>query len=215
MSTRYAAPARRQTFSALVVAAEYHARASIVTALRAMGAGDIAEASTPGQARTAADESGPRDVAVVDLQLPGGGLKVLADLRNAGWAHLLAVSPGADAFSLRAAYVAGADGYLFSRPRLRAAVSMIPSPRSPAGHVAPLRRTAFPAAGARPWRPLSAREIEVLRLVAVGQSNNAAGEHLQLSALTVKSHLARIARKLGTGDRAHMVAVAMRAGLIA
>ena len=37
---------------------------------------------------------------------------------------------------------------------------------------------------------------------------------LGLSALTVKSHLARIARKLGTGDRAEMVALAMRAGVI-
>jgi len=35
-----------------------------------------------------------------------------------------------------------------------------------------------------------------------------------LSALTVKSHLARIARKLGTGDRAGMVAVALRTGII-
>ena len=39
-------------------------------------------------------------------------------------------------------------------------------------------------------------------------------EQLSLSALTVKSHLARIGRKLGTGDRAHMVALAMRAGVI-
>ena len=40
------------------------------------------------------------------------------------------------------------------------------------------------------------------------------GEALGLSALTVKSHLARIARKLGTGDRAEMVVVAMRAGVV-
>ena len=39
------------------------------------------------------------------------------------------------------------------------------------------------------------------------------GVALGLSALTVKSHLARIARKLGTGDRAEMVAVSMRAGV--
>lgn len=61
---------------------------------------------------------------------------------------------------------------------------------------------------------LSGREIEVLRLVADGQSNKQIGEELGLSALTVKSHLARIARKLGTGDRAEMVALAMRAGVI-
>jgi DNA-binding NarL/FixJ family response regulator len=45
-------------------------------------------------------------------------------------------------------------------------------------------------------------------------SNKDVGERLGLSALTVKSHLARIARKLGTGDRAEMVVVSMRAGLV-
>ena len=54
----------------------------------------------------------------------------------------------------------------------------------------------------------------MLRLVADGRSNKEIGETLGLSALTVKSHLARIARKLGTGDRAEMVALAMRAGVI-
>jgi DNA-binding CsgD family transcriptional regulator len=37
---------------------------------------------------------------------------------------------------------------------------------------------------------------------------------LSLSALTVKNHLARIGRKLGTGDRAQLVALAYRAGII-
>jgi len=40
------------------------------------------------------------------------------------------------------------------------------------------------------------------------------GDELGLSALTVKSHLARISRKLGTGDRAELVAIALRAGLL-
>ena len=63
-------------------------------------------------------------------------------------------------------------------------------------------------------RELSAREVEVWQLVADGQSNKEIGEALSLSALTVKSHLSRIGRKLGTGDRAQMVALAMRAGVI-
>jgi DNA-binding NarL/FixJ family response regulator len=73
---------------------------------------------------------------------------------------------------------------------------------------------ATPAPAPAPMRSLSDREIEVLRLVAEGRSNKAIGETMGLSALTVKSHLARIARKLGTGDRAGMVAVAMRTGII-
>ena len=61
---------------------------------------------------------------------------------------------------------------------------------------------------------LSAREVEVLRRVADGGSNKEIGDERSLSALTVKSHLVRIGRKLGTGDRAEMVAHAMRAGLV-
>ena len=55
----------------------------------------------------------------------------------------------------------------------------------------------------------------MLKLVADGRSNKEIGDELGLSALTVKSHLARIARKLGTGDRAEMVVDAMRAGVVA
>lgn len=61
---------------------------------------------------------------------------------------------------------------------------------------------------------LTGRELGVLRLVADGCSNRAVGERLGLSALTVKSHLARISRKLGTGDRAALVAISIRTGLL-
>lgn len=61
---------------------------------------------------------------------------------------------------------------------------------------------------------LTARELGVLGLVAEGRTNREIGEELQLSALTVKSHLARISRKVGTGDRAEMVAFALRNGLL-
>jgi DNA-binding CsgD family transcriptional regulator len=74
---------------------------------------------------------------------------------------------------------------------------------------------AFPVAGAGGLaEQLSAREVEVLQHVANGRSNKEIGVSLGLSALTVKSHLARIARKVGTGDRAEMVMLALRAGVI-
>ena len=73
-----------------------------------------------------------------------------------------------------------------------------------------------PEVPARPELPeLTARELGVLELVAAGRTNRRIGEELGLSALTVKSHLARISRKLGTGDRAELVAIAIRAGRIA
>ncbi len=60
--------------------------------------------------------------------------------------------------------------------------------------------------------PLTARELRILELVADGQSNKAIAERLDLSPMTVKSHLARIAAKLRMGDRAGMVAICMRSG---
>lgn len=69
-------------------------------------------------------------------------------------------------------------------------------------------------APAAPTAELSARELSVLARVAEGRTNRLIGEELGLSALTVKSHLARISRKLGTGDRAELVAISIRTGLI-
>ncbi len=206
--------ARTGAFTALVVVSEPQALQSLVGRLRLVGATDITEATRATDARAAARASGPLDLCLLDLSLPGGALHLLTDLRNAGWRRLLVLSPAADAFSLRAAFQAGAHGYLRKQDgsalldRAGQVGLRIPAPRSPAAS------NAGANVDARAWRHLSAREIQVLRLVAAGRSNSAAGEQLELSALTVKSHLARIARKLGTGDRAQMVAVAMRAGII-
>jgi two-component system nitrate/nitrite response regulator NarL len=61
---------------------------------------------------------------------------------------------------------------------------------------------------------LSDREEEVLRLTAGGNSVAQIGEHLHLSAATVKTHLQHTYRKLGVSDRAAAVAEAMRRGLM-
>jgi len=62
---------------------------------------------------------------------------------------------------------------------------------------------------------LTPRELDVLRLVAGGQTNKEIGAALFISADTVKGHLETIYRKLGVSDRAHAVAVAIRNGLVA
>jgi transcriptional regulator EpsA len=56
-------------------------------------------------------------------------------------------------------------------------------------------------------RPLSAREVEVLRWLREGKSNDEIGRILGLSALTVKNHLQRMYRVLGVSNRAHAVAL--------
>ena len=64
------------------------------------------------------------------------------------------------------------------------------------------------------WSALADDLFALLDVVSPDEPVDAIGVSMGLSALTVKSHLARIARKLGTGDRAEMVALAMRAGVI-
>ena len=58
-------------------------------------------------------------------------------------------------------------------------------------------------------------ELEILRLVAGGQTNREIAAELFISSDTVKGHLETVYRKLGVSDRAHAVAVAIRNGLVA
>jgi DNA-binding NarL/FixJ family response regulator len=216
-----AQPTRDSAFTAMVVDPHPVVRQSLVARLSALGATQVVEAASAAEARTRARLAGPRDLCVLDVLLPdGSGLDLLAELRQAGWKHLVVLSAADDAFSVRAAFVAGADGYLLKStagPAVEVGVRRVLG----GGVYADPSVTRVLKAGIRGGSgdsgvtDLSLREVEVLRLVAEGQSNKEIGEGLQLSALTVKSHLARIARKLGTGDRAEMVAVAMRAGVIA
>ena len=61
---------------------------------------------------------------------------------------------------------------------------------------------------------LTAREIEVLRLVAKGMSNAELAQELVLSPLTAKTHVSRILTKLGLRDRAQLVVAAYEGGLV-
>ena len=62
--------------------------------------------------------------------------------------------------------------------------------------------------------PLTAREAEILHLIAEGLSNKQIATRLYLSVETVKSHAAAIHRKLGASSRAHAVAIALRHDLL-
>ena len=206
-------------FTAMVVDDHPLVRESMVTRLRAMGARDVIEAASIAEARARA-AAGARDVCVLDLGPPdGSGLELLADLRAAGWTKLIVLSAADDPYSVRSAFVAGAQGYLLKSASPVVVVDGVRRVLEGGVYADPAVASLL-AAGLRSGpvdsgvTDLSGREIEVLRLVSDGQSNKQIGEELGLSALTVKSHLARIARKLGTGDRAEMVAMAMRGGVI-
>ncbi|HKA69836.1 MAG TPA: response regulator transcription factor [Actinomycetes bacterium] len=187
-------------FTAMVVLPDPFARAQLVRRLRPLGACEVVEAATVLQARAWARTFGPRDLCIAELTLPdGSGLGLLAELRRAGWPGCLAVSQVGDLRLVAAALHAGVSAFILSRDRRRGGTQPAP---------------VGPATGDRTVGALSQREVEVIRHVADGRSNRDIGTAMGLSQLTVKSHLARIARKLGTGDRAGMVAISLRTGVI-
>lgn len=208
-------------FSAMVVDDHPLIRESMVGRLKAMGATDVTEAASIAEARARA-RSGPRDLGVLDLALPdGSGLDLLAALRAQGWGRLVVLSAADDPHAVRAAFMAGAQGYLLKSASPTVVTDGVRRVLDGGVYADPSVASLL-AAGIRSGQQnsdggtgeLSGREVEVLKLVADGQSNKQIGDALGLSALTVKSHLARIARKLGTGDRAEMVAMSLRAGVI-
>lgn len=180
-------------FAALVVVATPALREAVGHTLRMMGARHVLEVQTLSEARRRS-QVGIADICVAEAGLPdGSGITLIRELRAAGWVRGLVISTVDDPFSVRAAISAGVRAYLVS------AAGTAPRGGGERGDGVD---------------SLSAREIQVLQLVAGGKSNKDIGVELALSALTVKSHLARIARKLGTGDRAEMVATALRSGAI-
>lgn len=141
----------------------------------------------------------PGELALIDLAATGRrGTHLIRVLRRTGWSSVLAVTPQRDEVARKAALDAGVDGVLV-RPDIRPARGEWAS-RALAGDL--LRGE------------LTVREVEVIRLVAEGCTNSGAARELGLSPMTVKSHLERIGRKLGTGDRAAMVLRALRQGVI-
>ena len=77
------------------------------------------------------------------------------------------------------------------------------------------RREAQPARGAAdPAQPLTAREIEVLGMLAEGLGNKAIASRLGISTHTAKFHVASILAKLGAGSRTEAVTIGMRRGLV-
>jgi DNA-binding NarL/FixJ family response regulator len=61
---------------------------------------------------------------------------------------------------------------------------------------------------------LTAREIDVLRLIAAGNSNKLIADQLSIGEATVKSHVTNILSKLGANDRAHAVTIGLKRGII-
>ena len=189
--------------------------------LRGMLAGEpdldvVGEASDGGEARAVVGTLRP-DVILMDLRMPGmGGAAAIRALAEDGnRAHILVLTTYDSDSDVVPALEAGATGYLLKdTPRaelvraIRAAArgEAVLAPSVATRLVSQLRAPAQDA--------LSERELEVLTLIAQGETNRGAAARLFISEATVKTHLLHIYTKLDVNDRAAAVAAAYERGLL-
>jgi len=176
----------------------------------------VGQAASVVQALAAYDAEKP-DVLVTDLQLPDGtGLDIIRAIRQHNETIglvMLTMHSGDD--QIFAAMEAGASAFVGkdapSRDVVSAARHSFTAPRSflCAGLAAAMMRRA-----ADDTPRLSARETEVLLLLAEGHGTAAIAGQLYMSESTAKTHIARIYQKLGAANRAQALVTAMRMGLL-
>ena len=159
------------------------------------------------------------DVILMDLRMPGtDGIAATADLRQRlPSTRVLVLTTYADEDAIVPALQAGARGYLTkdaSAEQIEAAIHAVHAGQThldPAVQErlvatvlsrAPAAGPVVPGPGEKPPGGLTAREAEVLTLLAAGLSNAEIGQRPYLSNATVKTHINRIFAKTGARDRA-------------
>ncbi|MET7775760.1 MULTISPECIES: response regulator transcription factor [Streptomyces] len=159
------------------------------------------------------------DVVLTDLRMPGGsGVEAIAELtRRGARAKVLVLTTYDTDSDTLPAIEAGATGYLLKdapREELFTAVRAAAQGRTVLSPAVASRLVSAVRAPAPTQDSLSAREREVLALVAKGTSNREIARVLFISEATVKTHLTHLYAKLGVNDRAAAVAVAYDRGIL-
>ena len=176
----------------------------------------VAEAGTIAEALQAAERTAP-DIVILDIHLPdGSGIAAIGPLRErVPGIRIVVLSMYDDFEHVRRAFAEGADAYvvkastqdeLLEAVRTAAAGGTYRDPALPTpGGPHPVRS---------PIDTLSPRELEVLRLLALGNTNHEIADELVVSVKTVETHRAHIMSKLKADSRAALVQHALGAGLL-
>lgn len=157
------------------------------------------------------------DVVLMDLRMPEmDGVAATEKIRETHPdTHILVLTTYESDADILRAIETGATGYLLKdtpKEELFSAIRTVSegkSPLAPAVASRLMRRMRSPEEEA-----LSAREIEVLSLVAEGASNKQIAKELWIGETTVKSHLLHVYEKLGVTDRTAAVTAALKRGII-
>jgi DNA-binding NarL/FixJ family response regulator len=154
------------------------------------------------------------DVTLMDLQMPtmSGTETIIAIRDESPNARIIVLTTyGGDVQVVRA-LKAGARGYVLKGHVHKALLDTIRAVHAGEKRIAP--EVAAALADHAGEEELTARELTVLQLIALGNSNKEIAAQLRISDETVKSHVTNILEKLGANDRTHAVTTALRRGII-
>jgi DNA-binding NarL/FixJ family response regulator len=161
------------------------------------------------------------DVVLLDVVMPdGSGLEVIPQLLHEHpETKVLVLSMQDDPRYVREAFAAGASGYVLKEAADVEVVSAVREIAAGGRYVHPELGARMIAADAEAARraerdPLSDREREVLRLLALGHTNQEIAKQLYISVRTAETHRAHIMQKLGLTTRAELVRYALAQGLL-
>ena len=171
----------------------------------------VAEASTGEEAIEKFRAYRP-DVTLMDIQLPGlNGIETIGELQKEfPSARIIVLTTYSGDVQVVRAIKAGARGYLLKRQVHRELLETIR-----AVHAGQRRIPQEIAAELVDHRDdLTPREIDVLRLIASGNSNKEIAAQLSIGEASVKSHVTNILSKLDAKDRAHAVTIGLKRGII-
>ncbi|MGH3001723.1 MAG: response regulator [Gaiellaceae bacterium] len=161
------------------------------------------------------------DVILLDVVMPGeSGIEALPRLKaEAPEAKVLVLSMQDDPRYVREAFAQGANGYVLKEAADSEVVAAVREIAAGGSYVHPALGARMVAADARDRAaaesdPLSDREREVMRLLALGHTNQEIASQLFISVRTAETHRAHIMRKLGLSTRAELVRHALAQGLL-
>ena len=161
------------------------------------------------------------DVILMDVVMPGKtGIEVIPEvLHDAPEARILILSMQDDPSYVREAFEAGASGYVLKEAVDTDVVAAVRDVARGGRYVHPVLGARMVAADAEERKraeqdPLSNRERDVLRLLALGHTNQEIASTLYISVRTAETHRAHVMQKLRITTRAELVRYAIRQGLL-
>jgi DNA-binding NarL/FixJ family response regulator len=154
------------------------------------------------------------DITLMDLQMPEmNGLDALIAIRNEyPDAKVIMLTTYTGDVQILRALKAGAWGYLLKSTLHRDLLHTIRSVYEGKKALSP--EVSYEVAEHGTDEALTPREVDVLRLIAAGNSNKRVADKLSIGEASVKSHVENILSKLGANDRTHAVTIALKRGII-